>query len=201
MATRLNKTMIDEIVASVLASTTFQERRAALEKRVRAHACAMLERDAPPGLVALSKTVPREWLYWVDNVWMGGHDWNPSLILAKVFESLPYHREARIAVEPAVPTTAERNAELHEVDFVELTAEATALAEAYLRTKNQLHAVLNSVRTVEAALKRMPELEPHIPKIAKSYPLATTSNLLTDLMAFGFDTKNPGVAERSAVDI
>ena len=30
----------------------------------------------PPGLVDLSKTVPRDWLQWVDSVWMGGADWN-----------------------------------------------------------------------------------------------------------------------------
>ncbi len=194
MTTRLNKTLIEEIVASVIAATTFKQQRDALEKRIRAHASALLTRDAPPGLVDLSKTVPREWLYWVDNVWMSRHDWNPSLILAKAFEPAPYCVGARIAVEPAVPTTAERNEKLREADFAALTAEATALAEAYLRTKSQLHAVLNSVRTVEAALKRMPELEPHIPKIAKSYPLATTSNLLADLMAFGFTVR----AEQSA---
>ena len=201
MATRLNKTMINEIVASVLASTTFRERRVALEKRVRAHACAMLERDAPPGLVALSKTVPREWLQWTDTVWTGNAEWNPSKILGQAFEPALHFGGHRIQVEPATPTTAHHKNEVHEADFVELTAEATALAEAYLRAKSQLRAVLNSVRTVEQALERMPELAPHVPKEAKSYPLATTSNLLTDLMAFGFDTKNPGVVERSAVDI
>lgn len=201
MATRLNKTMIDEIVVSVLASTTFQERRAALEKRVRAHACAMLERDAPPGLVALSKTVPREWLQWTDSVWAGSADWNPGKILGQAFEPASHFGGHRIQVEPAVPTTAHRKDKVHEADFVELTAEATALAEDYLRAKGQLRAVLNSVRTVERALERMPELAPHIPRAVKSYSLATTSSLLTDLMAFGFDTKNPGVAERSAVDI
>lgn len=201
MATRLNKTMVDEIITSVLASTTFQERRAALEKRVRAHARAMLERDAPPGLVALSKTVPREWLQWTESVWTGNAEWNPYKILGRAFESAQYYGGHCIQVEPAVPTTAHHKDEVHEADFVELTAEATALAEAYLRAKSQLRAVLNSVRTVEQVLERMPELAPHIPRAVKAYPLATTSNLLTDLMAFGFDTKNPGVVERSAVDI
>lgn len=186
MATRLNKTLIEEIVASVIAATTFKAQRGALEKRIRAHASATLTRDAPPGLVDLSKTVPREWLHWVDSVWMGGRAWNPSRVLEKAFEPAPYYGGARIAVEPAVPTTAERNDELHEADFAALTAEATALAEAYQRTVSQLRAVLNSSRTIEAALKRMPELGPHIPKVAKSYPLATTSNLLADLMAHGF---------------
>lgn len=189
MATRLNKTMIDEIVSSVLASTTFQERRDALEKRVSAHACAMLERDAPPGLVALSKTVPREWLQWTDSVWTGNAEWNPHKILDQAFESTMHYGGHRVQVDPAVPTTAHHKDEVHEADFVELTAEATALAEAYLRTKSQLRAVLNSVRTVEKALERLPELAPHIPKIAKSYPLATTSNLLADLMAFGFTVR------------
>lgn len=197
MATRLNKAMIDEIVVSVLASTTFQERRAALEKRVRAHACAMLERDAPPGLVALSKTVPREWLQWTDSVWTGSAEWNPCKILGQAFEPALHFGGHRIHVEPAVPTTAHHKDEVHEADFAALAAEATVLAEAYLRAKSQLRAVLNSVRTVEQALERMPELAPHVPKGAKSYPLATTSNLLTDLMAFGFDTKNPGGVERS----
>lgn len=189
MTTRLNKALIEEIVASVIAATTFKAQRDALEKRIRAHASAMLTRDAPPGLVDLSKAVPREWLYWVDGVWMGGHDWNPSLILAKVFEPVPYYGGARITVEPAVPTTAERNAELHAADFAALTAEATALAETYQRTVGQLRAVLNGSRTVEAALRRMPELRPHIPTVTKSYPLATTSNLLADLMAFGFTVR------------
>lgn len=194
MTTRLNKTLIEEIVASVIAATTFKAQRDALEKRIRAHASAMLTRDAPPGLVDLSKTVPREWLHWVDSVWMGESDWNPSRVLEKAFEPAPYYGGTRITVEPAVPTTAHHKDEVHEADFVELTAEATALAEAYLRTKSQLRAVLNSVRTVEKALERLPELAPHIPKIAKSYPLATTSNLLADLMAFGFTVR----AEQSA---
>ena len=188
MSTRLNKVMVEEIISSVIAATTFNQQRDALEKEARAHASAMLCRDAPPGLVDLSKTVPRDWLQWVDSVWMGGADWNPSAILSKAFETTMHYGGHHLKVEPAAPTTLHRRDELHEEDFADLTRRATELADAYTAVLRQLRAVLNSSRTVEAALKRMPELAPHVPKVSRPYPLATTSNLLAELMAHGFNT-------------
>lgn len=41
--------------------------------------------------------------------------------------------------------------------------------------------------TVEQILERMPELEPHIPKISRPLPLVAPSNLLSTLSSLGFD--------------
>lgn len=71
--------------------------------------------------------------------------------------------------------------------FTPLAKEAAQIVEDEAAARGEARAFLASCKTVEQILERMPELEPHIPKISRPLPLVAPSNLLSTLSSLGFD--------------
>ncbi len=81
------------------------------------------------------------------------------------------------------------------MEIEKIRARADILAGKQWALEDEMNAFLRSCTSTEKVVERMPELAPHIPIEAKSYPLvASTNNLLSQLFASGFDASQPKVA-------
>lgn len=185
---RLTKTIRDAIVTSVMAATTFAERKESVKQRTSKLARQLLFARVPTEFTALVNGSPCAWFATTNQVSLNrdrapmavfndsGWCYGGTLVEFGDF-ARPYDFDHCF--------TKEQQGEF----FSALRLEAEKLAEQIKRTERELRSFLMSVTTTEKLLKRMPELEPHIPKTAASYPLvASTVNLQAYLSQSGFDT-------------
>jgi len=187
MPTKLNKAMREEIVASVLQATTYAAEKAAVEEHTEVLAREILEARIPAGFLIMAEGQPREWFQYCASTYIY-KDEAPMCAFA-AFDGGDAYAGRYISFEPLMHpscfsndlTDAEKNR------FVPLRAQAEEIVERFAKLRQELRSFLASCTTVEKALERMPELGPHIPQTARSFPLvANTSNLLSDLLKCGF---------------
>jgi hypothetical protein len=187
MTQRLTKALIAEIIMKVMAATDMADRRADIIKRGQTAARNWVLASQPPALVALARVHPMGWFERITSVPVE-HNTNPKAIMGM---GDMCHSFWRVDFDdPLVAVDARETLKTGAYpEFDQVVAEANAWVETYASTKSGLDAVLASVRTVEALLKRMPELAPHIPKAASpDYALVAPSNVLADLMRCGLKT-------------
>jgi len=188
---KLTKAIRNAIVESVMAATTFPERKASIKKRTSDLARQLLMARVPMEFAMLVNGSPAEWFACTVQVLLrdalspmcvfGDGDWRRVYVEFDGF-SHPYDFNNGFSTEE------------QERFFGPLRAEAEKLAAQMERTENELRGFLASVTTTEKLIERMPELKPHIPTtaFAKSYPVvASTVNLQNYLASSGFDTTNP----------
>lgn len=187
MRTRLNKTIREEILANVLAATDLEERRTALRQLIQAVVKKLIIQDQPAEFVALTKIHPKEWFASCNQVYYGCE--NELYPLAVSFDPPGTWRSRSLHLDDPVYVTNHYswNATDHKAALLPLAKEAAALIEERKALVSEIRAFLQSCPTAEAVTERMPELERHIPKIARPMPLVAPSNLLSSLTKMGFD--------------
>jgi hypothetical protein len=187
MATPPNKSTRDEIIDNIVQATDVPHLLADLTARTKARARTYIADYLPEGFQAAVAGHPKEWFSSNTSCYVGG-DGNPLSVLSTV-TGQGYRHDGYIYLDD--PILVPHNTRLEhppaEEFFADLVAEATALVDRITTMKIEARAFLNSCKTVEQLIERMPELEPHIPKVSKPMPLVAPSNLLSTLSGFGFD--------------
>lgn len=182
MKTRLNKTMIDEIIKRVIKDTTIPAEIKALEKELYDRATACARQLVPPVLLELTKQYPREWFNWASQILVpgGSHRRHP-------LEPLGVYAFKNVDIESTPTVNGGRCAAVPMETFDDIRARAETIAQRRLEITNELRLYLLSRRTVEAAVRDMPELEKHMP-VKSSTPgaLVAASNVMSKLTASGF---------------
>ncbi|WP_025915477.1 Nmad5 family putative nucleotide modification protein [Herminiimonas sp. CN] len=185
---KLSKALRAEILGNVLAATTFKTDKEDIEREMSALVRKLMDAKIPDEFKALTTGAPREWFqgtarvnvnskHAIENAFNrerldGRHMWDGTT----QFECL---------VTPAI-FDCNLTAQDYEL-ILPIYQRAEKLAEAHWALEDEMTAFLRSCTTTERLLERMPELEPHIPKITRDYPIvASTENLLSQLLAAGF---------------
>lgn len=183
--TRLNKAIREEILDNILAATDLQARKADILKRAGDVAKQLVMGAQPENFYEATRHLPPEWFAAGTSLYFYSSDGNPAAIL----DPSPYKNyhinfddPVRTALHWGRPSDASIQAA-----FKHLAEEATALNKDWDTARIEARAFLASCKTVEQILERMPELEPHIPKISRPLPLVAPSNLLSTLSSLGFD--------------
>lgn len=190
---RLTKTIRGFITKSVMASTNFPELKQSIRDRTAALARELLAARVPAGFNEMTVAAGKDagkWFGTINEVYIDD-DHSPIAVVDSNYRCYvcfdpfyrPYHFDACFSKEQ------------QENFFADLRKEAEGLAALIERTEGELRAFLASCTTTEKLLARMPELEPHVPKTAISYPIvASTVNLASYLSKAGFDTNVQKVA-------
>lgn len=191
MTTKLNKTLREEILANVINATELGDREKDIRRRVAETVRQTLIKAQPKGFYDAIKNLPKEWFRneMGAYIYMEGH---PLGVLNGILNSNPYATGNGHHVGFDDPVTVAQagwgvSNEKWATVLADLSKEAAAFAAQAIETRREIRAFLNSCTTVEKLLERMPELEPHVPKISKPMPLVAPSNLLSSLSQFGFD--------------
>ena len=184
MATRLNKDMIEQIVAAVIKDTTIPNEITMFKAELYNEATRRARELVPPALMELTKKYPREWFHWDCCIYIAGND----------VVSNPMHyiddgswRAANLEIEPTPSTCESGSVRIDDMSWLApFEARARELGERRSKIKDELRAYLKSRSTVESAVRDMPELEPFVTvKVAKN-ALVAPSNVLASLTASGF---------------
>lgn len=185
MATNLNKTNRAEIIESVIRATDLGKQRTEILEAARAVARTTIKNWLPAEFnAAVEATGHPEWFPQWTCMWAGVETHPNGVLNGGDFiqlDPLPVMASDvnAYAIRPAVVDA-----------LAPLTQQAKTLVENEKKIRTDLMAYLLSCKTVEAAVKGMPELRPHVPAAAKpAFALVAPSNVLTDLMAVGFKTE------------
>lgn len=178
--TRLTNSQREAIVVSAMAATDFEARKQEIVKAATQAAEAAVRATQPEGYYQRTDGLPTSWLQVVSNVYVnhtaGFYRCGPShLRFDSPVPVATYNFDN--AVSEAVKPFAEQLERWH---------------EEHESTRRELRAFLQSCRHVEDVIKRMPELEPHCPRVAAAYPVVAPSNALSMLIAAGFKPKEKG---------
>lgn len=187
MATRLNKTLREEILTNVLNATDLEERRTELRQRIQATIKKLIIQDQPAEFIALTKVHPKEWFVSYSQIYYGYEDELYSLGVS--FDPPGTWQSRLLYLDDPVCVTLGYNCNVldHKSALLPLAKEAAALIEERAALVAEIRAFLQSCQTTEAVVKRMPELERHVPKTSYPVPSVAPSNLLSSLTKFGFD--------------
>lgn len=193
---KLNKAIRTVIFESVMASTDFPALKQSIKDRTCALARELIAARVPAefnDVVAAVGKNASKWFSTIEEVYI--HEkFSPLSVLnsgdgfTHVYVRFspiyrPYHFETGFFGGQ------------QENFFADLRKEAEGLAALIKRTEGELRAFLASCTTTEKLVERMPEIEPHIPKTAMSYPIvASTATLTSYLLKAGFDTNVQKVA-------
>lgn len=193
---KLTKYIRDAIVKSVLASTHFPEQKQSIKQRTCDLARELIAARVPPLFNVMLEFYGKE------------EDWFARSISANLqgkyspldpLNTLDGQYNAWcVEFEPVMRPLYFNDSFSREEQtqhFGALRLEAEQLVEKIQRTERELRGFLASVTTTEKLLERMPELAPHLPSTAVSYPVvASTVNLVSYLRTAGFDTNVKKVA-------
>lgn len=178
MAKNLNKEIREQIIENVVRATNIPELKADLIKRAKNAARNAVAAAQPEGFYEKTANLPKEWFQQESSVWVPNNK-NPVGAFTGCTYNIAFDDPIRVAAY--APETK---------DFAELFAlqpEVDALIEREEALCREISGFLLSCRTIEQVLERMPELEPHVPKMVKPMPLVAASNLLSTLTQLGFD--------------
>lgn len=186
--TRLTKYARIEIVNSVMKSTTrLHAEREQIVLDIKQAVASAVRASRPEGFHDLVAHAPKEWFTLCAYVYWGK---NPVWVMGVAIDATAQY-ESSIMFDDPIVTTPHSGVDMRklekEPEFVALVERAGKWADKYLTMRGQLATFLASCSTVEALAERMPELIKHIPKAQVSYPLVAPSNLLSVLLAEGFD--------------
>ena len=185
MTVRLNKATREEILTSVLNATDLSERETELKQRIKEVARSAVIQDLPKEFIALTQGAPKEWFESINSLYYGN---KRELVPLAVKEVGPYHYHAIVLDDPVlVPKNFQWDVSSHAKKFLPLAKEAEQLMTERKALTNEIRAFLLSCRTTADVVKRMPELERHVPKASYPVPAVMPSNLLSSLAKFGFD--------------
>jgi len=182
--TRLTKETRAEIIERVVRATNIPELKDSIKSRTKAAAVQIVRNAQPEGFYEVTRSLPKEWFQTAHSLYVPTHMdgvHNPLRIIGVVSQ-----HSHHIDFDDLV-TVAERHGEFSYELLAPLTKEAEELAERESQLRGEISSFLNSCRYVEDIVERMPELEPHIPRHSKSFPLTAPSNLLSTLSSLGFD--------------
>lgn len=178
--TRLTNSQREAIVVSAMAATDFEARKQEIVKAATQAAEAAVRATQPEGYYQRTDGLPIEWLHIATGVYVGLFASFRRCDLRHLYFDSPVPvgiHDFSDAVSEAVKPFAEQLERWH---------------KEYESTRRELRAFLQSCRHVEDVIKRMPELEPHCPRVAAAYPVVAPSNALSMLIAAGFKPKEKG---------
>ena len=182
--TRLTKEVRAEIIERVVRATNIPELKDSLKARTKAAAVQTVRNAQPENFYETTKNLPKEWFQPSNSLYVPTHSdevRNPLRIIGITGEY-----NCHINFDDPITVAAKHAAYNYEL-FAPLTKEAEELAERESQLRGEINSFLNSCRYVEDIVERMPELEPHVPRHSKSFPLTAPSNLLSTLSSLGFD--------------
>lgn len=182
--TRLTKEVRAEIIERVVRATNIPELKADLIARTKKAAAQIVRNAQPEGFYEVTQSLPKEWFQAANSLYVPTHMdgvHNPLRIIGAVGD-YSHHISFNDPVSVAV-----RHGEYSYELLAPLAKEAEELAERESQLRGEISSFLNSCRYVEDIVERMPELEPHVPRHSKSFPLTAPSNLLSTLSSLGFD--------------
>lgn len=184
MTTRLTKEMRNDIIESVMAATDMNTKREAILAETVARAVEVIRESQPEGWFALVEGHPKEWFSLQAEISFAG-----DLLPQSIMSTESHHYYHQIKLEDSIPVAIyyRRDRDSEKVVFAAVIKKAQAWREEYDATRGELASFLNSCSTTEKVIERMPELEKHIPKRAKVYPLVAPSNVMSRLAKLGFD--------------
>lgn len=182
MTKRLTSDLRATIIDNVVRATNIPELKADLKQRTKTAARDIVIAANPPGFAALVANAPKEWFQTMNNVYL-----KKPISPVAALDAQNSGSEFYIYLDDPVTVPASGVKDLDLTPIERLKAEADTLVERERALRNEIAAFLNSCRTVEQVLERMPELEPHVPKAVKPMPLVAPSNLLSTLAQLGFD--------------
>lgn len=178
MAKNLNKEIREQIIENVVRATNIPELKADLIKRAKNAARNAVAAAQPEGFYEKTANLPKEWFQQENGVWIPGSK-NP----VGAFTGCTYN----IDLDDPIRVAANGSSKVDFTELFTLQPEVDALIEREEALRREISGFLLSCRTIEQVLERMPELEPHVPKMVKPMPLVAPSNLLSTLTQLGFD--------------
>lgn len=181
--TRLTKDVREEIIDRVIKATNIPELKADIMRRAKAAAVDAVRAAQPDGFYEAVINVPKQWIASQNDLYLGAN----FAALVKILNGHSLHVFYRIRFDDPVSVAMSAQKEMDLSAISALNTEAEALAEHEAQLRREISSFLVSCRHIEDAVERMPELEPHIPKIVKPMPLVAPSNLLSTLSQLGFD--------------
>lgn len=186
MAIRLNKDMIADIIDKAIRATSIPSEIEAVKKELQERVHSYIKSKTPPALLELAAQHPREWFHWASTLYTS---WNQKACMANPlwhFSQRNDYSNPSIPIEP-VPN-AGNYPECPYSIYKDLGDKAKEIMARKTELEESLRVFLISRRTVEAALKDMPELEPFVPKGTASSggALVAASNVAALLTKSGF---------------
>jgi hypothetical protein len=185
MTTRLNKALREEILKNIIKATDLATRKKSILDRTNEVARQLVMRSQPEGFYEVTANLPSEWFCSTSQLRFDD-SCNPKKVLEHGSWSSAYiyfPDPVRVVANGGTPHDDKVMTEA----FALLAKEAAQYVADEAAARSEARAFLASCKTVEQILERMPELEPHIPKISRPLPLVAPSNLLSTLSALGFD--------------
>lgn len=192
MATRLNKTMIADIIAKAIKATTIEKEIDEVKNELHTRVHAYVKANTPPKLLELAKQHPREWFNWVSYVYtrltQDACRANPLWH----FRGGDKHNNPDIHFDPLPYASGTGAAECPPSIYEDLGLKAEEIMARKAELQDNLRAYLLSRRTIESALKDMPELEPFVPKGTGNTggALVAASNVAALLAKSGYPPSN-----------
>lgn len=194
MATRLNKTMIADIIAKAIKATTIEKEIDEVKNELRMRVHAYVKANTPPKLLELAKQHPREWFVWATFVSTGYDEQDRHTNPLWHFKSTENeYYNPNIDFEPVPSSDGATYVRLPLSIYKDLGQRAKEIVERRAELQDNLRAYLLSRRTIEAAVKDMPELEPFVPKGTANTggALVAASNVAALLAKSGYPPGNP----------
>lgn len=188
MATRLNKDMIADIIAKAIKATTIEKEIEAVKAELRTRIYDHVKSQTPPKLLELAKQHPREWFVWTTFVNTSNSERECEANPLWHFKSENHgYYNPNIDFEPLPSPGGLTYTSVASSNYADLGEKAKEIMERKAELEQSLRAYLMSHRTVEAALKDMPELEPFMPKgSAPAGALVVASNVAVLLAKSGY---------------
>lgn len=187
---KLNKAIRTAIFDSVMAATDFPELKRSIKDRTCALARELIAARVPAefnDMVAAAGKNASKWFASTEEVHVGDNFSPLAVLTFNDYRCQNYVHFALIYCPFHFESSFSKAQQ--ENFFADLRKEAEGLAALIERTEGELRAFLSSCTSTEKLVERMPEIEPHIPKIAMSYPIvASTATLTSYLLKAGFDT-------------
>lgn len=192
MTTKLNNSLREEIVANVIRATDLPDIEKSIRRRVAETVRQTIIDAQPAGFYDLVKHAPKEWfrLEGDIHVYTDRGDKHPIVALETRIGLGTNFNTNRVQFDDPIPVAQagwDVSSQQWKSVLADLYVEAVEFVERYNNLHREISAFLKSCSTVEKVLERMPELEPHIPKVSKPLPLVAPSNLLSSLSQLGFD--------------
>jgi len=192
MATRLNKDMIADIIAKAIKATTIEKEIDQVKSDLRTRVYDHVKANTPPALLNLVKQYPREWFIWATFVNTSNRDDECRANPLWHFKSATHScYNPNIDFEPLPSATGLTYFSMSSSVYEDLGERAAEIIARRDELQQSLRAYLSSHRTVEAALKDMPELEPFMPKgTAPTGALVAANNVAVLLAKSGYPPGN-----------
>jgi hypothetical protein len=170
---KLNKTLREQILASVMKATDHQQRIVDLRNNTSNALRAILVTKLPDGFLEKTKNLPAEWFAHVTSSFYRegkNFEFEPLRCPLSFTDNLYSDPEGVVLIET-------------------FTQENERLVNAEYETQREVYNFLASCGTTEQVLKAFPQFERHLPNGSVTYPISAGIGRVSAILAgCGFDT-------------